>query len=99
MSTNEPSWSCSLTSIVAFGASVLITTGWSRYVRSQEIRKEEHKSVRLVRYLSDQGHEWHSYTNDQELFVQEFPKIELHVHLDGAVDPDFLWSYMKRNPD
>lgn len=54
--------------------------------------------MRLVRYLSDQ-HDWHSYNNDQELFVREFPKIELHVHLDGSFDPDFLWRYMKDNPE
>jgi adenosine deaminase len=57
------------------------------------------KSVRLVRYLSDQGsNAWKTYTDDDELFVQEFPKVELHVHLDGSVDPDFLWRYMKDHP-
>jgi len=96
----------------------------------------EHKSQRLVRYLSE-NHDWQSYSNDEELFVQEFPKvrfgltmltlskahqrsaprnpslrgrltrlllvlrsqIELHVHLDGAFDPDFLWNYMRSNPE
>jgi adenosine deaminase len=58
------------------------------------------KSVRLVRYLSDQGSgAWKSYTDDDELFVQEFPKVELHVHLDGSVDPDFLWRYMQDHSD
>lgn len=61
-------------------------------------QKEEHKSARLVRYLSE-DHDWHSYSNDQELFVQEFPKVELHVHLDGTFDPDFLWRYMNDNPE
>jgi adenosine deaminase len=55
-------------------------------------------SLRLVRYLSDQPN-WEDYDDDQELFIQEFPKIELHVHLDGSFDPDFLWKYMKDNPD
>jgi adenosine deaminase len=62
-------------------------------------QNELSKSVRLVRYLSDQGsNAWKSYTDDDELFVQEFPKVELHVHLDGSVDPDFLWRYMKDHP-
>jgi adenosine deaminase len=55
-------------------------------------------SMRLVRYLSDQP-DWESYDDDQELFVQQLPKVELHVHLDGSFDPDFLWKYMKERPD
>lgn len=56
------------------------------------------RSFRLVRYLSEQP-DWESYNDDQELFIQEFPKIELHVHLDGSFDPDFLWQFMKENSD
>jgi hypothetical protein len=59
---------------------------------------EEKKSFRLVRYLSDLP-DWSEYNDDQELFVQEFPKIELHVHLDGSFDPLFLWKYMQNNPE
>jgi len=68
--------------------------------RDQDVRSSVHnKSIRLVRYLSENHGGWHSYTNTQELFVQEFPKIELHVHLDGAFDPDVLWKYMQQHPE
>jgi Adenosine deaminase len=53
-------------------------------------------SFRLVRYLSDLPH-WQSYNDSQEHFIQQMPKIELHVHLDGSFDPDFLWQYMQDN--
>jgi adenosine deaminase len=58
-------------------------------------------SLPLVRYLSDLSDQpdWEGYDDDQELFVQELPKVELHVHLDGSFDPDFLWKYMKEHPD
>ena len=38
--------------------------------------------------------------NHQELeqFVQSIPKIELHVHLDGAFDPHQLWLHLQENP-
>jgi hypothetical protein len=55
-------------------------------------------SMRLVRYLSDQP-DWESYNDDKKFFVQQLPKIQLHVHLDGSFDPDFLWKYMKECPD
>jgi adenosine deaminase len=63
------------------------------------------KSMGLVRYLTDyaestqQISKWDSYTDDEEIFIQEFPKIELHVHLDGSFDPDFLFKYLKEHPD
>ena len=67
---------------------------------------ERDKSLRLVRYLSDhkkrlrgkQYSYWESYTDNEEIFIQRFPKIELHVHFDGSFDPDFLFKYMKSNP-
>jgi len=62
------------------------------------MEEKKEKSLRLVRYLSDHS-DWESYDDTQELFVQGLPKIELHVHLDGSFDPDFLWKYMKENPD
>ena len=31
--------------------------------------------------------------------MQAIPKVELHVHLDGAFDPEKLWAHMKENPD
>lgn len=53
----------------------------------------------LVRHLSGEEHEWASqwkdYTEDLELFVQQFPKIELHVHLDGSFDPHVLWNHLQ----
>jgi adenosine deaminase len=58
-------------------------------------------AFRLVRYLSDNSDnpDWKGYDDDQELFVQQLPKVELHVHLDGSFDPDFLWEYMKEHPE
>ena len=52
----------------------------------------------LLRYLSDVP-DWESYGEDDELFIQGFPKVELHVHLDGSFDPDFLWDYLQTNSD
>ena len=52
----------------------------------------------LVRYLSDVP-DWECYGEDDELFIQGFPKVELHVHLDGSFDPDFLWDYLQTNSD
>ena len=56
------------------------------------------RKTRLVRFLSENPN-WTEYQESDELFVQELPKIELHVHLDGSFDPLFLWQYMKNNPD
>jgi hypothetical protein len=33
-----------------------------------------------------------------EGFVQSVPKVELHVHLDGAFDPEELWEHLMDNP-
>ena len=52
----------------------------------------------LLRYLSDVP-DWESYGEDDELFIQGFPKVELHVHLDGSFDPDFLWEYLQTDSD
>lgn len=60
--------------------------------------KSSSSSFRLVRYLSDLPN-WQSYDDNQEHFIQEMPKIELHVHLDGSFDPDFLWKYMQEHPN
>jgi adenosine deaminase len=40
-----------------------------------------------------------SYSETDELFVQGMPKVELHVHLDGSFDPDFLWSFLQADKD
>lgn len=45
-------------------------------------QQEHSKSLRVARYLSDHS-EWSSYGEEEEIFIQSFPKIELHVHLDG----------------
>lgn len=34
-----------------------------------------------------------------EEFARSVPKIELHVHLDGAFDPKKLWDHLKKNPE
>jgi hypothetical protein len=36
---------------------------------------------------------------DLEEFARSIPKIELHVHLDGAFDPKKLWDHLKAHPD
>jgi adenosine deaminase len=56
------------------------------------------KYKKLVRYLSDRPG-WQSYEEDDEEFIRECPKVELHVHLDGSFDPDFLWKYLRENPE
>ena len=33
-----------------------------------------------------------------ELWVQNFPKIELHVHLDGSFNTTELWDHLQSNP-
>ncbi|MGK3733619.1 MAG: adenosine deaminase [Bacillariaceae sp.] len=33
-----------------------------------------------------------------ELWVQNFPKIELHVHLDGSFNTTELWEHLQKNP-
>ena len=37
------------------------------------------------------------YSLDLEVFVQQFPKVELHVHLDGTFDPDVMWNYIQQH--
>lgn len=54
--------------------------------------------TKLVRYLSELP-KWKHYDDDDELFIQLLPKVELHIHLDGSFDPDFLWEYMKSHPE
>ena len=59
---------------------------------------------RIVRYLKDHaGKKWANFSTQHEQFVRECPKVELHVHLDGSLDPDFLWhclqAYEQRGQD
>jgi hypothetical protein len=64
---------------------------------------------RIVKYLSSRSSSsndslsssssssaWDHYSEDDEQFIRQIPKIELHVHLDGAFDPDYLWNYMEQ---
>jgi len=69
-------------------------------LKRQEKQKGKEDSQRadlsrrsLLRHLS-QNRKWRDYTDDDELFVQNFPKVELHVHLDGSFDPEILYNYL-----
>jgi hypothetical protein len=42
-----------------------------------------------VQLLACQG----NYNEDIEQYVQEIPKVELHVHLDGAFSPEILFLH------
>jgi hypothetical protein len=56
-----------------------------------------HPPSRLVQYLHDHcGKKWEHYTKELEDFVRDCPKVELHVHLDGSLDPDFLWHCLQK---
>ena len=35
---------------------------------------------------------------EKELFLQSVPKVELHVHLDGAFSPKDIWDHLQRHP-
>eukprot|EP01083_Nonionella_stella_P074702 202750_1 len=42
------------------------------------------------------NHKWDNrYDVSMEEFLRYLPKVELHVHLVGAMDPLFLWNYLK----
>jgi hypothetical protein len=59
-----------------------------------------HPPSRLVQYLRKHGgKKWEHYTEEVEEFVRECPKVELHVHLDGSLDPDFLWHCLQKYDD
>ena len=56
--------------------------------------------LHLLRYLSGVSgvsDDWDGYGEEDEAFIQLIPKVELHVHLDGSFDPDFLWDYLQNN--
>jgi adenosine deaminase len=54
----------------------------------------EKQKYHLVRYLSEihSSEDWSTYSETDEVFVRQLPKIELHVHLDGSFDPDYIWK-------
>ncbi|CAB9516965.1 Adenosine deaminase [Seminavis robusta] len=59
-----------------------------------------HPPSRQVRYLKEHGgKKWEEYSEELEEFVRECPKVELHVHLDGSLDPDFLWHCLQQYED
>lgn len=93
--------------LLLFGGSAILLLRHRRRLQTirQDDRSEDEtmstsrKSLRLVRYLSGEHKgPWEAYDDDDEIFIQTLPKVELHVHLDGSFDPDFLFNYMKTNP-
>ena len=100
-------------SLAAFGLVSMIMTQLERRKQQQQHQQQQGKqSVRsrplppprspenLVGYLHQHGGKrWQQYTLDTELFVRNCPKVELHVHLDGSLDPDFLWHCLKQYDD
>lgn len=85
-------------SATAFGLTAVLITLYQSRTRQSKKRKAEPRSS-VVRYLSGISGAWSEYTDDTESFVRDFPKIELHVHLDGAFDPDYLWNYLQGHPE
>jgi len=57
-----------------------------------------HLPESIVAYLHKHGgKQWQtSYSVNTEEFVRACPKVELHVHLDGSLDPDFLWHCLRQ---
>jgi hypothetical protein len=102
-------------SFAAFGVVSLAALLWERRnsSRGYSQKKEEHVKIepttiihpfhppsKLVGYLKEKGgKKWKHYNEDLEHFVREVPKVELHVHFDGSLDPDFLWHCMKHYDD
>lgn len=89
------------TGILLFGASVLMSHLSFYYFEGQQQQSSKASgggSTRLVRYLS-QYSKWRSYSDDEETYIQELPKVELHVHLDGSCDADFIWDFLQDHPE
>jgi len=102
-------------SAATFSATVLLTTVWKKrrsrtittsttasatsILTSNKNKISSRRNFRLVRYLSEQHSSWSDYGDDDEGFIRDLPKIELHVHLDGSFDGHFLWNYMKEHPE
>jgi adenosine deaminase len=49
--------------------------------------------MNYVKALESRG----NYNEEIEQFIQEMPKIELHVHLDGSFSPEILFNYIKKS--
>jgi adenosine deaminase len=100
MSKGDHSTAVVLLSVAAFGVTSWIAILWKRHNVQEGMGNSERvevQSSRLVRYLSEHS-DWSEYCDDDEFFIQDSPKVELHVHLDGTFDPHFLWKYMKEHP-
>ena len=92
--------------LATFGIVTAIVTTLERQ-RQQERRSSlkaiahqpkysSHPPERIVQYLHEHaGKRWSHYSKKEEIFVRECPKVELHVHLDGSLDPDFLWHCLQ----
>jgi adenosine deaminase len=89
--------------MLLFGASILITQAsshWYRRTGNEDRGDNKPLSPRtgLVRYLSNYSR-WSHYSDEEEAFIREVPKVELHVHLDGSFDPDVLWDFLQSHPE
>jgi adenosine deaminase len=54
---------------------------------------EEHSALdpAILHHLQQK----YDYTDSDEAFVRSLPKVELHVHLDGAFDPELLYRHLE----
>lgn len=58
-------------------------------------RQDVKNSKRIVDALSRRG----KYDYEMEEFIRDMPKVELHVHLDGAFDPKLLYEHLQQTDD
>ena len=56
-----------------------------------------HRSYSTSEDLGNEGFD--ADHQESEDFVRSVPKVEVHVHLAGAFDPETLWKHMQDNPD
>jgi hypothetical protein len=84
----------SLISTIAFGTSVIGCTIWKKKHSSNIEHSNDLKSMKetrypysssaspssshLIRHLSTSS-KWSDYNEEEEFFIQDFPKVELHV--------------------
>jgi adenosine deaminase len=77
-------------SLVAFGAIAVMMTRMKRQASSAEDLLDRNNEPKEQDEEDD---------NDDEWFLQNMPKIELHVHLDGAFDPEEIWNHVVQHPE
>jgi adenosine deaminase len=46
---------------------------------------------------SDQTLNWHAKEAYMQQFIQQLPKVELHLHIEGSLEPELMFSLAKRN--